>query len=279
MVVRYYRYIVQFLILILAVLAITIFQLPDSNLHVIACDVGQGDAILITYKNIQILTDGGPDTKVMDCLSKHVPFYDREIELIISTHPDADHSTGLITVLKRYKVDNIMINDLDSGTATIKALNNEVGSRGIHVIRPVTGLKLRVGLIYLDVLHPTQGFTSTQTNSYSIVDKLTFGNFKAIFTGDIGPDISDSLINNYLIEPVNYLKVPHHGSKNGLTQNLLEKLKPEIAVISVGKKNRYGHPSQEILEMLNKYKLQILRTDEMRDVEVISNGKSFWVKK
>jgi len=92
---------------------IAIFQLPDGNLHIIACNVGQGDAILITYQNIQILTDGGPDTRVLSYLGKYMPFWDRNIELVISTHPDADHSTGLTDVIKNYNIDKILINPID----------------------------------------------------------------------------------------------------------------------------------------------------------------------
>ena len=105
MVVRFDRYIIQFLTLVLVGLTIALFQLPDGNLHVIACDVGQGDAILVIYKDVQILTDGGPDQKVLNCLGKYLPFYDKEIELIISSHPDADHLTGLVDVINKYKVD------------------------------------------------------------------------------------------------------------------------------------------------------------------------------
>lgn len=141
-----------------------IIQLPDNNLHIIACNVGQGDAILTIYKNIQILTDGGPDTKVTNCLSRYMPFYDREIELVISTHPDADHSTGLIEVLKRYKVDNIMINPIDSGTPTIKALENQVGSKGVPITHPVEGMGIGVGLIQLD-----GEYTLTSSISYHII--------------------------------------------------------------------------------------------------------------
>ena len=278
MVVHYYRYIIQSLIFITVTIWIIAFSIPDSTLHVIACDVGQGDAILITYKNIQILTDGGANNRVLECLSKHIPFWDREIELVILTHPDRDHYFGLIEVVRRYKVDNFLYNKLESSSKEYKVLENEVGSRGIHSIHPNTGKRISIGLIYLDILHPSQGFESKETNDYSIVYKLTYGKFKAIFTGDVGPDISDSLVNNYLMERVDYIKIPHHGSRNGVTLNLLKATMPKIAVISVGTKNSYGHPHKDISDMLESLKVKVLRTDKVGSIETITNGREVWMK-
>lgn len=283
---RFWNYIFIFLLLILSLLVIGLFQLPDDNLHVIACDVGQGDGLLIIYKNIQILTDGGPDNKVIGCLGRHIPFWDREIELVISTHPQKDHYSGLIEVFKRYKVDNILYNKVDVSTPDYQVLEKEVGSRGISVIRPHVGQVLKVGMIYLDILNPPDGFTDSNSNNIGIVDLLKYANFKAIFMADVENTVSDGLSTLSEIQGVNYIKVNHHGSKNGLTQNLLEKLvdgfHPEasgvVGVISVGKNNIYGHPHKEILDMLGKYNVKILRTDEMGDVDVVTDGERWWTR-
>jgi competence protein ComEC len=135
--IRVWKYIFGILLLVLSLLVIAVFQLPDNNLHVIACDVGQVDAILVSYKNIQILTDGGPNSSVIDCLGRHLPFWDRTIELIISTHPDADHSTGLVEVIRKYNVGNILVNPIDPGTQVYGALEKEVGSRGYGCLTPL----------------------------------------------------------------------------------------------------------------------------------------------
>lgn len=108
--IRFWKLTFTLLLLILAAVYLAITQLPDKNLHLIACNVGQGDAILLTYGSIQILTDGGPDKNVLTCLGKYMPFYDHKIEMVISTHPDADHLTGLISVIQNYKVEKILIN-------------------------------------------------------------------------------------------------------------------------------------------------------------------------
>lgn len=275
MVVRFYRYIIQLLILVFVGVVIATFQLPDSNLHIIACDVGEGDAILVIYKNIQILTDGGPDSSVISCLGKYLPFWDRNIELLISSHPDADHSTGLIDVVRKYNVGSILINPVDPGTEVVRVLEKEVGSRGVGVIRPGYGMVLRLDLIHLDILSRFDP-QITDTNANSIVYKLKFGKFLALFPGDIPQNVSDQLAG--VVGPVNYVKIPHHGSKNGMTDNLLKALEPAVAVISVAKKNPWGFPTPSILEMLKKYNVKVLRTDEMGDVEVITDGTKIWWK-
>lgn len=288
-----WKYTLFFLILILAAITIAIFQFPDNNLHIIACDVGQGDAILVIQGSRQILTDGGPDNKVLDCLGRHMPFWDREIELVISTHPDADHSTGLVGVMKNYKVDKLLINPIDSGTQIYQALVSEVGGGGVDVINPTAGMKLGIGLIYLDILSPTQQMfeklsvinwddmlskylLKDETNFYSISYLLSFKNFKGLFPGDIPPEISDMLAGNWTLGSVKYIKIPHHGSTNGITENLLKKVMPNIAVISVGD-NQWGLPKPEILALLAKYNARVFRTDQMGDVEVITDGEKYWV--
>ncbi len=279
------KYIFFLLFLILALIVLAIFQLPDKNVHIIACDVGEGDAILVTYENIQILTDGGPDNKVLTCLGRHVPFWDRQIELVISTHPDSDHITGLIEVVRRFKVDKILINPSNSGTSGYRVLQNEVGSRGVDVISPDSVRSLRIGMIYLDILNPlgiyNDQFTiskSGDTNSKSIAYLLAFGSFRAAMLGDITPGVSDTLAANWGLGTVDYIKVPHHGSGNGLTQNLLEKTRPRVAVISVGRDNPWGFPSDKILQMLSDYNVRILRTDQSGDVEVVTDGQKMWYK-
>lgn len=290
-----WKYIYGILVLCLLVVIIALFQLPDSNLHIVACDVGQGDAILITYKNIQILTDGGPDSKVLNCLGRHSPFWDRKIELIVSTHPDADHSTGLVDVIKRYNVDKILINPVDPGTDIYRLLGNTVGSHGVVVINPKQGMGLRLDVIHLDIVSPTEDMFSKLTikqsgdnlaeytigkvtNLYSIVYRLSFKKFSGLFPGDIPKEMSDSISRAPAVQGVNYIKIPHHGSVNGLTLNLLKAADPRVAEISVGAKNIWGFPAPSILQMLKDNNVVVLRTDLMGDAEVITDGEKIWWK-
>jgi len=245
-----WKYIYTLLLLSLAGLILVIFSIPDNNLHIVACDVGQGDAILITYKNIQILTDGGPNNKVIDCLGKYVPFYDREIELVILTHPQKDHYYGLVEVFKQYKVDTFISSDYQVPEISTK-----------NAIQPTRGQIVRLGLISLDIL--------TDQDEQGVVTLLKYGSFKALFMADMEKEVVG-------IGPVNYIKVNHHGSKNGLTEDEILSTMPKIAVISVGKNNTYGHPHQEILDMLQKSNVLAYRTDLDGNVEIVTDGNQFW---
>jgi competence protein ComEC len=267
---------------------------PDNKLHLIACDVGQGDAILATYKKTQILIDGGPDRSVLTCLSEYMPFWDREIEVVILTHPEADHLTGLIEVFKRYRVKILVATPLDVSSQGYQVLKNIVGGSGTEVVNPTSGMVIRLGLLYLDIVYPASknlgltnlsinndilgAFSSNQSpNDFSIVANLRLGEFDALLTGDIGPKVINDVLVTGKIKDIDYIKIPHHGSKNGLTKELLEASVPEIAVISVGK-NPWGHPNKEVLELLENYGLDIYRTDQHGNVEVVTDGKKWWVK-
>ena len=286
------KYILGLFVLVLALVGLSLGYAPDTNLHLIACDVGQGDGILAIYKDTQILIDGGPDERILECLSEHVPFWDRELELVILTHPQLDHYGGLIEVFRRYRVDTFLANGLDSGASSYQALKNAVGGSGTRVVNPKEGMVLRLGMIYLDILSPSQtllaqeapdsranilgAFSSKKDpNDFSVVAILRLGEFDALLTGDIGPSEIPEILAMGKVRDVEYIKVPHHGSKNGLTHELLDASSPEIGVISVGK-NSYGHPNEETLKMLREKGVRTLRTDEEGDIEVISDGLSFW---
>jgi beta-lactamase superfamily II metal-dependent hydrolase len=170
-----------------------------------------------------------------------------------------------------------------------------VGGSGIQVLNPATGMVIRSGLLYLDIVWPSSDFqvaagdiskgnilgaftTKKDPNDFSVVANLRLGEFDALLTGDIGPQIISEIVQTGKVRDVEYIKIPHHGSKNGLTKELLEIVTPEVAVISVGK-NSFGHPHREILDLLKEYDIQVKRTDENGDVEVISDGKSWWINK
>jgi competence protein ComEC len=285
-----------FALIVLGSLAIFLglSQSSDANLHVIACDVGQGDALLLTYESTQVLIDGGPDAKVLDCLGRHVPFWDRTIEVVILTHPQLDHYGGLIEVVRRYEVENFIANSLDSKADAYEELKKEISQRGINVVNPTENTIINYSLLHLDIVHPSEEFltknssnltdisqtnvlgastSSLDPNEFSIVARLSFGNFDALFTGDIIPKTIEEILKKEVLKDVDYIKVPHHGSKNGLTLDLLEATNPEVAVISVGKNNRFGHPHLEVISLLESRGVEIFRTDEMGDIEVSTDGK------
>lgn len=268
---------------------------PEPKLHLIACDVGQGDAILAIHGTTQVLVDGGPNNQVLDCLADNLPFWDREIEVVVLTHPQTDHFKGLIEVFRRYDVKVFIATPLDSSTPEYKVLKSVVGGSGAKVVNPTTGMVIRSGLLYLDMLYPNAevlsvepaetgegvlgAFTSNRDpNDFSVVAVLRLGEFDALLTGDIRPGVIDEVLATGLVGDVEYIKIPHHGSKNGLTRELLDVSTPEVAVISVGAKNHYGHPHEEILKILSERDIRMLRTDKDGEIEVVTDGKSWWIE-
>jgi competence protein ComEC len=273
-------YFLLFLLLVTVSVWLAVWQSPDEKLHLVACDVGQGDAILIFQGNTQILVDGGPNDAVINCLDHYLPASDRTIEMVVLTHPEKDHYGGLVAVFKSYRVEAFVSSGLKSSSEGFQVLEKLIGGGGTKMLEVKKGQGLRVGLMHLDILWPLTLDPRAVTgspNDYSVVIELTYRDFDALLTGDIGPEVVDDVLGNNEIAPVEYLKVPHHGSKNGLTQNLLDLTNPQVAVISVGAKNAYGHPHPEVLGMLTVDGVEILRTDEKGSVEVATDGVDFWL--
>lgn len=274
-----------------------VFSLPDNRLHLVFCDVGQGDAILISYKNTQVLVDGGPDSKVIRCLANNMPFWDRTLEMIILTHPQADHFTGLIDVIKRYNISQFVINSVVSDSAGFWQFHQAVLEEKAKIYSPKAGDRLKIGPMEFLILWPKEklgdplvwqpaswradkekilGVASIagEINKTSIVLKLSFDNFDTLLAGDIGFDIEKQLE----LAPVEVLKVAHHGSKYSTSEEFLEQVKPALAVISVGK-NQFGHPTKEAIERLSNQAIKLLRTDEEGEIEIVSDGKNWYTKK
>lgn len=281
------------LILLFLVVLGAIFQLPDDKLHLIFCDVGQGDAILALQGENQILIDGGPDRKVLDCLSKHLPFWDRTIEVVVLTHPEADHFTGLIDVIERYNIKQFVINNIVNDKVGFWKFRQGVINEKVAVYAPKEGDEIKVGPVVFSVLWPEQKLGdemvwnskaekeavlgasaySGKLNDTSIVLKLSYGQFDALLTGDIDSETETKLATNFL-SGIEVLKVAHHGSKYSSGEVFLEEIKPQLAVISVGK-NSFGHPTPELIKRLENLGVRILRTDEKEGVEIVSDGKSY----
>ena len=269
----------------------------QENLQIIACDVGQGDGLLIIQGENQIVVDGGPNTKISNCLDSHIPFYDRNIELVIMTHPQYDHYRGRVEVFENYEVNAFLTTSLDSDAAAFAKLKEAVKLTNVQIITPDAGKVIRIGEIELEVVHPSYDFQITQSsneelpekavlgayttlrdpNDYSVVVNLTFQDFDVLLTGDIGPEVIEEVMETGLLNDIEYLKVPHHGSKNGLNKELLDATAPEIAVIQVGVDNRFDHPHKSIIDLLENEGIIILRTDLDGEVVVESDGESWWV--
>jgi len=289
-------FLILFVLLLFNTLAwIAIYDLNQPRfLEVNFFDIGQGDAIFIeTPQRHQILIDGGPGRTILEKLNKEMPFWDRNLDLIILTHPEHDHMAGLIEVLKRYKVDYILwtgvLRDTSEYQKWSEVIENKM-TQGTQIKIARAGQKIILqGLNlcnFIDILYPfedLEGKMVKNTNNTSIVSRLIFGQNSFLFTGDIYQKVEKELVEKEAAQKEfkllsTVLKIAHHGSKTSSGEEFFERVAPEIAVISAGKDNSYGHPHQEVLEKLNKFGIKILRTDLNGDIKVVSDGLKFKIK-
>lgn len=251
-------------------------------LEVTFFDVGQGDAIFIVApQSHQILIDGGPSSIILEKLAKEMPFWDRTIDLIILTHPERDHLAGLLEVLKRYKVENILWTGVVRDTAEFREWQKLIEEEGARIIL-IPGVKrLTTSGVVLEILYPfedLEGKVLKDSNNTSVISRLTFGNNSFLFVGDAYKSVGKELIEKGIEIDSDILKVGHHGSKTSTSEEFIQSVKPKIAVIPVGKNNNYGHPHQEVLEILNKYGIRVLRTDQDGDIKIVSDSNNLKFK-
>ncbi len=250
-------------------------QIPGNILEVVFFDVGQGDSIFIETPNKkQVLIDGGPDKMVLEKLEEVMPFYDRTIDLMILTHPDADHLTGLLSVLEYFKVNHILVSGFENNTAVYQEWKKLIEERNIPVTLAQVGQRIVFPSgVEFDILWPDQSKMETisKANNASVVGRLIYNESEILLTGDIEKKIENLLSNQDLESDV--LKIPHHGSKSSTGYSFLKAIRPKISVISVGENNRYGHPHQEVLERLNN--TAIYRTDRNGDIKIFTAGNFF----
>jgi competence protein ComEC len=259
--------------------------LPDGKLHVVFLDVGQGDAIFIqTPSGKQVLIDGGPsETQVLSQLGRRMPFWDRSINLVVLTHPESDHVTGLIAVLERYRVDMIVFREMALDSATYERWLEVIEAEGAVVYTGEVGLQLTLDQgLEMAVLHPGAELADDANNN-SVVTRLTYGHVSLLLTGDIEAEVEGRLVGARRDAPLResplrstVLKAAHHGSCSSTTQPFLDAVNPQVVVISVGADNRFGHPCDEVLERLGD--LPVYRTDEQGAIEIITDGAQMWVE-
>ena len=258
------------------------FRFNDGRLHIVFCDVGQGDAILITTPGKKrILVDAGPDRKVLSCLNKHMPFWERRIDLVLLSHPHADHYFGLYHILDQYKVGSFGTEALVNESRNYQHLMQLLSVKRISQHTLFAGYKVELDKdLFLTIEGPTAEFLRTNSpdgtidesqNFGNLLPRITYGSFDILFTGDSQKEGLLEAVER-IGKPVDVLQVPHHGSATGLDEGILDELRPSLLVVSVGK-NSYGHPTQYILNLASKKQIKLLRTDKMGDIEITTDGK------
>ena len=263
-----------------------VFSMPDDKLHVSFLDVGQGDAILIQTPDHQdILIDGGPSPRAISLeLGKKLPFWDKTIDLIVLTQPQADHVTGLVEILQNYNVKQVIEPSLALDSAIYRQWLSLIKEKESKYIKVGSGQEIDLGNgIILEVIHPPSPLlhgTSDDINNNGMVIRLSWKEVSFLLTADIAKEAEWNLIAQRAPLKSTVLKVAHHGSKTSTSPEFLAVVNPQVAVICAGKDNRFGHPHSEVterlLERLGKDKVFI--TSDAGAIEFITDGERLWVK-
>lgn len=248
----------------------------DQNLTVAFLDVGQGDAIFIeTPGGTQVLIDSGPDSSVVREVSEQMSFFDRSLDVILTTHPDKDHIGGFPAVLEHYTVSLALVPRVTAETDIYTLFKKMLSAERADIYEPLRGKAIALGPnTTLTFLFPDRSLVNIDPNDASVIAKLTYGDTTFLLTGD-APDAVEryiTILDKEMLD-ADVLKIGHHGSDTSTTLELLGYASPEYAVISAGADNRYGHPHTEVLAQLARFNVKTLGTYENGTIVFQSDGE------
>jgi len=254
---------------------------PGETMSVYFLDVGQGDAIFIdSPTHGQVLIDGGRNRQVLSQLGKVMSFADRSIDVVIETHPDADHIGGLPEVISRYRVGAFIHPDIESKNDIDDELEARLNRKKIAVLKAKRGMTVNFGDgVKLVVLFPNTDVSKLDPNDASIVARLDYGESSFLLTGDAELRTENILMSLNKSElDADVLKVGHHGSHTSTSKLFTQAVTPEYSIISAGKDNSYGHPHTEVLEILRQASSTILSTIDRGTIKFETDGKTLKIK-
>ncbi|MDR5683565.1 MAG: DNA internalization-related competence protein ComEC/Rec2 [Armatimonadota bacterium] len=251
----------------------------DATLEVTFLDVGQGDAIWVEAPGGRtILIDGGPDGRQV------VPFLRRrarQVDLVVLSHPHADHVGGVVSVLQNFEVGAVLDAGYPHPTPVYRDFLLEVESRRIPYRVARRGMTVELGRgVTAHVLWPLRPFVGGRSaaNENSVVLRLVYGEVAFLFAGDVEEVAEGALVVMGEAIRSRVLKVPHQGSRTSSSEAFLDAVRPEVAVLSVGKGNRYGHPHPDVLARYARRNVALYRTDRDGAVAVTTDGRGVWVR-
>lgn len=291
-----------------AILFVFTSRMTNNNLKISFCDVGQGDATLLSIGSTQMLIDAGrPNAKVLECLEHNMPFWDKKIEFFVLTHMDSDHIGGAPQVLSNFDVDFIFVNPSTKETTDFNLFKQALSRKSSHTtqmfhtyvgqnIRIVNGLTAQViapQINFPQVISKNTSSTETtlsvanlknapeipakiEENNLSIALFITFNEITILLPGDLEKEGELAIMSSGLPNNTSILKAGHHGSKTSSIPEFIEGLRPEITVISSGKNNAYNHPNPQVIDIFEQFEIMIYQTKDSGELNFVSDGQAFW---
>ncbi|WP_332850476.1 MBL fold metallo-hydrolase [Clostridioides difficile] len=246
------------------------------SIHII--DVGQGDSILVqTPTNKNILIDGGDEDSENIIISYLRQKRIKTIDIIIATHPDSDHIGSLDNVIKKFNVNSIYMPEQSTGSEAYQNLINSCTDKNLSIQHLYKNDVLNIdNNINIYVLSPS--YIQEESNLNSIVFKLTFNDNSFLFMGDAEEENEKEILHSFKLNNINFIKIGHHGSNSSSSLEFIKKISPDIAAISCGYKNQYGHPHREVINNLKQNHVSIYRTDRIGDIVFYSDGEIIFTK-
>lgn len=275
---KYIKYFVVVIAAAFVMFFVALRELPDGKFHIWFLDVGQGDSVLVeTPEAAHILIDGGPKTKVMEELADVLPFFAKEIDLMVLTHPHSDHLEGLVEVLKRYKVHAILMTGIVYKNSYyeefLKEVNRLSREKDLKVYIADDDLDFRIGSVEIDVIYPFEslaGKTIANLNNSSIAMMVKYGEEKILLTGDGEVEVENEILEKRSNLKADVFKAPHHGSKTASSCDFVKAVSPKTIVIQVGTGNKFGHPHAETLRTYHRTGVEkVFRNDVDGRVEFV----------
>jgi len=245
--------------------AYLIVRVPDDKFYIHFLNVDQGDSIFVkTPENHQILIDGGPKNYVLKELDRVMPFFNKSFDLIVLTHPHYDHYAGLTEVVKRYEVKNLLITGVDTKDSGYLAFLDIIKQKKIKTFIAESHTDFLFGETYFDVIYPfdsIKGESFSKLNNSSIAMRILYKDKSILLNGDLEKAGEKDLIENVKNLKSDVFKASHHGSKTANTFDLLQRVRPEMAIIQVGKNNKFNHPHEETIKTFKALGIKYFRTD------------------
>lgn len=278
---KYFVFILATLFILVGLIQYQRSFTEGDTLTVAFLDVGQGDSIYIRAPNgNDVLVDGGPDDQVIRQLHTVMPPFDRDIGLVIATHPDKDHIAGLSSVFDEFQIATFLQSEIHADTSFDRALADRVAHepnlRTITARRGERFILDRKHGIFIDILFPDQDTSRfKETNETSIVARLVYGKQSFMLTGDSPASVEQYLAttDTTLIKST-VLKLGHHGSKTSSSQMFLKTVQPTVAIVSAGKNNSYHHPSPEVISRAESLNIPIVSTIDAGTIVFKTDGST-----